>query len=127
MATRVNLACFDRILGIEPWMSCSARFDTRSTYRNLLSTPSGKPSISLLLDPLGHPGDGLERRLCLQLLGNDGGLEAFGGLGQIVVNDDVLVELFAGVDLVDGLLQARLDLRFGVQPAIPQALFQRLE
>src|ERR1700682_5428059 len=108
-------------------MSCSARFDTRSTYRNLLSTPSGKPSIAFLLEPLGHPRDGFERRLRLQLLGYDRGLEALSGLGQVVIDDDVLVELFAGVDLVDGLLQPRFDLRLRVQPAVPQALFQCLE
>src|SRR5260221_10971964 len=65
IATRVGLAFRDLILGFPPWMSCSARLDTSNTYRERPSMPSGKPSISFLLEPLGHPGDGLERRLGL--------------------------------------------------------------
>src|SRR5881392_632934 len=99
MATRVGLECFDLIFGIEPCTSCSARLETSNTYRNLLSMPSGKPSITFLLESLGHLGDRFERRSRLQLLGDDRGLEAFRGLAEIIVDDHVLIELFAGVDL----------------------------
>ena len=65
-ATRVGFACLLLIFGCEPWMICSARLETSRTYRNLLSMPSGNPSILLfLLESLGHPIDGIERSLCL--------------------------------------------------------------
>src|SRR5437764_1244678 len=92
-------------------MSCSALFETSRTYRNRLSTPSGNSSIAvLLLEALGHRVDRVERRLRLQLLRDDRRLEAFGRLAEVIVDDDVLVELFPGVDLGDRLAQPRLEL-----------------
>src|SRR5438045_2634186 len=109
-------------------MSCSARFDTSRTYRKRLSTPSGNPSIALfLLEALGHRCDGFQRRFRLQLASDDGGLEALRRFNQIIVDDDVVVKLFAGVDLVDRFLQSRVDLVVGIQSAIAEALFERVE
>src|SRR5205814_839721 len=105
-----------------------ARFDTSRTYRKRLSMPSGNPSIALfLLEALGHRCDGLQRRFRLQLPGDDRGLEAFGRLGQIIIDDHVVVEILAGVDLVDGLPQPGVDLVVGVQSAVAKALFQRVQ
>src|SRR5438128_12405799 len=109
-------------------MICSARLDTSNTYRNRLSTPSGSPSIALfLLEPLGHPIDGFEGRFCLQLLRDDRRLQALRGYFEIIVDDDVLVKLLAGVDLVDRFPQPRLDLRIGVQAAVAQAPLENVE
>src|SRR5438876_10049579 len=108
-------------------MSCSARLETSNTYRNRLSMPSGKPSIPLLLEARGHPGDGLERRFRLQLLRDDRRFQTLGGFAEIIVDDHVLVELFAGLDLVHRLLQPRLDFLLTVQAAIAQALLESFE
>src|SRR6266705_12351 len=109
-------------------MSCSALFETSRTYRNRLSMPSGNPSIALLLfEALGHVVDGVERRFRLQLLRDDRRFEAFGRLAEIIVDDDVLVELFPGVDLGDRFSQPRLDLLLGVEASIAQPLLQCFE
>src|ERR1051325_2387024 len=109
-------------------MSCSARFDTSRTYRNRLSTPSGNPSIALfLLEALGHRCDGLQRRFRLQLLRDDRSLQTLRGFFEIIVDDDVVVELLAGIDLIDRFLQSGLDLVIRVQSAIAEALFERVE
>src|ERR1043166_6847165 len=109
-------------------MSCSALFETSRTYRNRLSTPSGNPSIAmLLLEALGHRVDRLERRFRLQFLRDDRRLEAFGRLGEVIVDDDVLVKVLRGVDLGDRLAQPRLDLALRVQAAIAQPLLERVE
>src|SRR5712691_1823363 len=108
-------------------MSCSALFETSSTYRKRLSTPSGKPSIPFLLEALGHPGDAFERRFRLQFFRDDRRLETLGGDLQIVVDDDVVVELFGRVDLVDRLLEPRLDLLITVQTAVAKPLFQNIQ
>src|SRR5216684_855578 len=89
--------------------------------------PSGKPSISLLLQTLGHRGDRFERCLRLQFLCDDRRLQTFGGDVQLIVDDDVVVKLFPGVDLVDGLLQSGLNLVFTVQAAVAETLLEMVE
>src|ERR1700757_3297330 len=109
-------------------MSCSALFETSRTYRKRLSTPSGIDSIAMfLLEALGHLIDGVECRFRLQFLGDDSRLEAFGRLAKVIIDDDVLVELFSGVDLGDRLPQPRLDLSLGVEAAIAQPLLEHVE
>src|SRR5476651_2914133 len=65
--------------------------------------PSGNSSIPFLLEAFGHLLDGIERRLRLKLLGDDRRLETLRGDVQVIVDDDVVVELFSGVNLVEGL------------------------
>src|SRR5205807_4244960 len=89
--------------------------------------PSGKPSISLLLQALGHRGDRFERRLRLQLFGDDRRLQTFGGDVQVIVDDDVVIKLFAGVDLVCRLLLAKKNLVFAVQASVVKPLFEMIE
>src|SRR5216110_3459734 len=102
-------------------MSCSALLETSRTYRNRLSTPSGSPSIAmLLLEALGHRVDGFERRFRLQFLRDDRRLEAFGRLGQVIVDDHVLIEPFVRIDLSDRLAQPGLDLGLGIEAAVAQ-------
>src|SRR5438270_1988439 len=109
-------------------MSCSARFDTSRTYRKRLSTPSGNPSIALfLLEALGHRCDSLQRRFRLQLSSDDRSLEALCRFDQVIVDDDVIVEVLAGVDLIDRFFQSRVDLVIRIQSAIAKALFERIE
>src|SRR5688500_3687927 len=109
-------------------MSCSALLETSSTYRNLLSTPSGSPSIAVLLfQSLRHRGDGFERSLRLQLPGDNRGLQALRRDTQVVVDDDVVVEILAFVDLVDRLPQPEMDLVVGVQAALAQPHAQGVE
>src|ERR1043166_5908442 len=109
-------------------MSCSALFETSRTYRNRLSTPSGNPSIAmLLLEALGHRVDRLERRFRLQFLRDDRRLEALRRHAEVIVDDDVVVELFPGVDLGDRLAQPRLDLGLGVEAPIAQPLLEHVE
>jgi chloramphenicol 3-O-phosphotransferase len=61
------------------------------------------------------------------VFGDDRGLQALGRGAQIVVDDDVVVEILAFVDLVDRLAQAQIDLLVGVQAALAQPHPQRVQ
>src|SRR5438270_11161200 len=108
-------------------MSCSALFETSRTYRKRLSTPSGIDSIAMfLLEALRHRVDRLERRFRLQLLRDDRRLEAFGRLAEAIVDDDVLVKLFPGIDLGDRLAHPSLALGVRGPAASARPLLQHL-